>query len=452
MRPVVPQKIDGPLEIDHTVFGAQNDSCVLTTSSINLVLLRVSRIQKYEQKRRQYLAAKRGGTLDEPRVSFQETRVQGAPAASEHATANTAAAFLRGEHVVMTTESQSHEQRDISKEPSHHTEDQWVVAVQEPSERRSQAKLQPQGQTHTQSPTLRLPEQNSTTAVARYPNTDHAQQLQEQMTADSVSAQRARENERRPAVTSTTLSQQGESLPHAREAAKGGPGRSASTAIERKAEYAYQLREQMAADEAARQAMETERKKKASPSSSAIPASGGEEAYARGGGSSIRVSGPVKDAKAEYARQLREQMAENENAQRAAEGWTEQAPSGNAGPGWIENATEGREARRKRSNTKYAEQLRAQIVAQKETNQFQQGLIPSYVDPSKGNYQQQQRQGPGEDLMEERRRGLEWQRSWGDKHDGQGGNEAERSRRRVEGEQTISSSQRGTYNPLAMER
>lgn len=128
-------------------------------------------------------------------------------------------------------------------------------------------------------------------------------------------------------------------------------------------------------------------------------------------------------------------MAVKENAQRAAKGRREQSSSANTGPGWIESATEGREARRRRSNTEYAEQLRAQIAAQKGINQVQQ------------------RQRPGEVAwMEERTRGPEWQRSWSGNQDGQGGSEAEHSQRRVEGEQTMTPSQGQTHNSLAVER
>lgn len=304
-----------------------------------------------------------------------------------------------------------------------------------------------------QSPTrLHLPEHHLATAVAKSANADYAKQLREQITADSTSAQEARENERVPAAASTTLPEQGP-LRHAREAAKGGPGASTYTAIDRKANYARQLQEQMAADEATRHAMEVERKKMAAPSSSsAIPASGGEGADTRGGRSG-RVGGPVRDAKAEYAQQLREQMAAKENAQQAAKGRTQQSPSTHAGPGWIENATEGREARRKRSNTEYAEQLRAQIAAQKGINQVQRGQISSYMEPPTGSNQQKLWQGPeGVDSLEERRRGPEWQRSWNGNQHGQEGNDVKRSQRRLEGEQTLARSQGETHNSLAVER
>lgn len=272
------------------MFGART-TIVHKRTSPKLVVLLLSRAQKYEEKRRQYLAAKRGSTSDEPRVRFQETRAQGAPVVSGHPPANTAAAFLGGERNASITQPQSYEQRGLSKEPPNHVEDQWMAGVHEPSER--------QDQTHMSSTArLCLPEQSPTTAVAKNPNAEYAKQLREQMTADSAAAQRAKENEGRPAVASTTLPEK--DLPHAREAAIGGPGPSTYTAIDRKAEYAHQLREQMAADEATRYAMETERKNRAAPSSSSVvPASGGEEEDARGGGRSVRVGGQVKNAKAE---------------------------------------------------------------------------------------------------------------------------------------------------------
>lgn len=368
---------------------------------------------------------------------------------SGYPTANTAAAFL-GEDNALTTQSQSDEQGGLSKESSHHTEGQWVATVQEPRERRSQARSQQPDQTYQTSPTRQhLPEQNPTTAVA-----DYAEQLRERMRADLASVQFARENERHPAAAPTTLPEQRQSLPYAREAATGHPGALAYTAIDRKAEYARQLRDQMAADEATRNAMEIERKKMADPSSSSvIPASGGEEADTRGGGRSVKVGGQVRDSKAVYAQQLREQMAAKENAQRAAKGRMEQSPSTKAGPGWIQNATEGREACRKRSNIEYAEQLRAQIASQNGINQDQKGQVSSCVELPKSIYQQQHRQWPEEvDLMKERKRGPELQRSWSGNQDEQGGNEAERSQRRWEGEETMALSQRETQNSLALER
>lgn len=380
--------------------------------------------------------------------------MHGPPVVPGHPTVNTTTAFLRAEHTAPTTQPPSYERGGLSKEPSHHTEDQWVAAAQERSDRRSQASCQPQEQAHIQSPTrLPLSEHYPTTVVAKSANAEYVKQLREQMTPDSASAQGARENERVPAAASTTLPEQGEALLHALEAAKGGPGSSTYTAIDRKANYARQLREQMATDEAMRHAMEIERKKMAAPSSfSAVPASGGEEADTRGG-RSVGVGGPVRDAKAEYARQLREQMAAKEHAQQAAKGRLEKSPSTHAGPGWIENATEGRKARRKRSNTEYAEQLRAQIAAQKGIHQVQRGQISSYMELPTGSYQQRHQHGPEEvDSMEERRRRPEWQRSWNGNQDGQEGNNVEHSQRRLEGEQTLTRSQGETHNSLAVER
>ncbi|CAB1112942.1 unnamed protein product [Ectocarpus sp. CCAP 1310/34] len=219
--------------------------------------------------------------------------------------------------------------------------------------------------------------------VAR-PDSNHARHVREQMMADVAAAQRGNDDARlRGPVVAITPAHRGRTLPHAQPVETEDSTTAVSSAIDRKAEYASQLREQMASDEATKKAMETERKSNVSiVSFAAGPAIGGHEEGLRGG-ENERVNESVRQAKAEYAHQLREQMAAKENAQRAAKGEMENSRSANAGPSWIEGATEGREACRRRSNTEYAEQLRAQIAAQKSINQAQQSLVAARVQPPK---------------------------------------------------------------------
>ncbi len=280
------------------------------------------------------------------------------------------------------------------------------------------------------------------------------------MTADFTAAQRAREIERHPTAHSTAvLPANGQSILHAREAAAGGA--EAETAINRKAEYARQLREQMAADQAMRYALERERKRSAaaaasSSSGGAVPAGGSDEQRARGSGNA-QAGGPARNSKAEYAQQLREQMEAKDNAQRAARGREEHSPSSYAGPSWIEGATEGREARRRQSNAEYAEQLRAQIAAQKSINQAEQSRIASRLEPTKDwyrqgrhEYEEEQQQGPGSAALKEERRRSERQQSWSD---GQPSSEVAPRQRRIGGEQIpFSLSQGDAHNALALGR
>ena len=281
------------------------------------------------------------------------------------------------------------------------------------------------------------------------------------MRADSAAAQHAIDIERLQAATSTTSPAQRRRQQQAHEAATGGADEvAASSVVGRKAEYARQLREQMAADKAMKSAVETERKRTALPASSEVlSASGAQEDHSRGDGSE-RVGRPVRNAKEEYAQQLREQMAAKENAQRAAKGLGEASNSVNAGPSWIEGATEGREARRRRSNAEYADQLRAQIAAQKSSSQVEQSRTASWGQPPTDSFrqaghveehrQQQQQQGwpDGAGRMEEHRKGSEWQSRSG----GQGGGEHESSHRRLEGERTTAPSRGEAHNDLAVER
>lgn len=418
--------------------------------------------QKYEEKRRQYLAAKQGKGSDEPRVHFQDTgRTQDAHVLSGHSSAIPGDDSFSGRERHASTHHQSYKQNDQLMDPPPHVEKQSRAGVHAPSTTPNPTRLPP-------SDRLQVPEQGNsghqqhpTTAVANRRNADYAKQLREQMQADSAAAQRATDAERLPTATSTASPAQRQDQRHVHDGIPGGAEAAASTAVaDRKAEYARQLREQMAADIAMKSAVETERRRTTLPPSSGVSfASGAQEEHPRGDGSG-RMDGPVRNAKKEYAQQLREQMAAKENAQRAAQGLWGDSGSSNAGPSWIEGATEGREARRKRSNAEYADQLRAQIAAQKSNNQVDQSRMPSWGQPPRDSFgqvghleehrqQQQQQEWPGgAGRIEEHRRGPEWQSRSG----GQIGSEEESSHGRLEAERTMTAFQGETHNNLALER
>lgn len=119
----------------------------------------------------------------------------------------------------------------------------------------------------------------------------------------------------------------------------------------RKAKYAQQLREQIVANEKARRAVDSE-KKESSAAASAIPGTSGE--------------GDVADrtvrAREEYAQQLREQIASKIADNHAERQKDYVDPTASDGLAWLESATEGRERQRRILKAKYAEQLRAQIA------------------------------------------------------------------------------------------
>lgn len=417
------------------------------------------REQKYEEKCRQYLAAKRGSSSDEPRVHFQDSQhTQDTYVASGHLPAIPGDVSFSGGNRDDSTHQQSYEQSRPSIDPPPHVEKQ--------SKTGARARSKTQNPTRPPSSDRRqVPEQDSfghhqssTTTVAIQPNADYANQQRERMRADSSAAQRKTHTELLPSATSTIFPARGQSLRHAHEVATEGAEAAASSVVDRKAEYARQLLEQMAADREMKSAIETERKKTALPSSSSSVshANGSQEDHPRGDGSE-RVGGPVKNAKEEYAQQLREQMAAKETAQRAAKRMGRESSSPNAGPSWIEGATEGREARRKRSNAEYADQLRAQIAAQKSSSQIEQSRIASWEQLPKDSFRQaghmeehqhQQEWPGGAGRMEDNRRAPEWRSRSG----GQRSNEEEPSHRRFEGERTRTPFQGETNNALALER
>lgn len=357
----------------------------------------LSRVQKYEEKRRKYLAAQRGSTSGELRVRFQENQAQESSVMSGHSPA-LVASTIREVQQSASDQPQNVDPTELPNAPSPGAKMQRKPGIDEPSGRVEQARFPPQeAKRAPSSGPLRLLEQgnlprrqpNPTMAGVTRPDSDYARHVREQMMADVAAAQRGSDDARRPGpVVATTPAHRGRTLPHAQPVETEDSTTTLSSTIDRKAEYASQLREQMASDEATRKAMETERKRNVSTVSSAVgPAIGGHEEGLQGGENEwVNESG--RQAKAEYAQQLREQMAAKENAQRAAKGEMENSRSANAGPSWIEGATEGREARRRRSNTEYAEQLRAQIAAQKSINQAQQSHVAARVHPPKDIFEQ----------------------------------------------------------------
>lgn len=360
------------------------------------IVFMLSRSQKYEEKRRRYLAAQRGSSSSEPRVRFQGNQPQEYSVMSGHSP-TLVASTIRDALQSAPDQPQNVDPRELPNAPSPGGKIQRKPGVDQLSGSVEQATVPPQeAKPASSSGPLRLPERdnlphrqpNPTMVGVTRPDSDYARHLREQMMADVVAAQRGNDEARRPApvAASTTPAHRGLSLPHAQPVETEDRAATMSSTIDRKAEYARQLREQMAADESTRKAMETERKSKASTLSSAVgPAIGGHEEGLGLGGKNERENESVRNAKAEYAQQLREQMVAKENAQRAAKGEMENSRSTNAGPSWIGGATEGREARRRRSNTEYAEQLRAQIAAQKNIDQGR-------VQPPKDVYRQQHQQ------------------------------------------------------------
>lgn len=132
--------------------------------------------------------------------------------------------------------------------------------------------------------------------------------------------------------------------------AAGDPERKADR--NSKAKYAQQLREQIVANEKARRAVDSE-KEESGTVASAIPGTSGEGGV---------VDRTVRRAREEYAQQLREQIA-SKIADKHAEGQKDYVdPTASDGLAWLEKATEGRERQRRIFKAEYAEQLRAQIA------------------------------------------------------------------------------------------
>ncbi|CAM9516223.1 unnamed protein product, partial [Hapterophycus canaliculatus] len=440
----------------------------LTSALDQRVAEKSDREAKYEQKRLQYIAAKRARSSDEQAVRFQEKHAQGAPTVAGRSPATVAAALLGKEHSIPTRP----QGMECIPSPNTHPdgENTWMEGTHK-------SRLQPQESMPRSSPTAHshphffeqgfVYSEEGTSLVAESAESNNdAERVKEQMVADTTNAQLEQRNERHTAISipSTTAVEQVESYLQTQTVGKWGAGAVAPSAIDRKAEYARQLREQIAANETTRGATETENKSRSTITSSDTAINGGVvESSTRVAGSERVVGGSNNtDAKAKYAQQLREQMAAKENAQRAAKERMQHSPSSNAGPSWIEGATEGREAHRKRSNTEYAEQLRAQIAAQKDLHQAQQIRIASRSRPAidgflqvgyDNEYQQPQRWLGDAASFDVRRKRPELHQSGRDHgHEGLDRNTKEHSERMVDAGRTIPRAKGRTHNAAALDR
>lgn len=138
----------------------------------------------------------------------------------------------------------------------------------------------------------------------------------------------------------------------------GGDNGESAAVIGRKIEYGRQLREQMAADAASRLAA-AERDRRPPPGVATAASCVKKDSFQAAATNN-------HDPKAEYARQLREQMEETRKA-RGAEEERERGQqfrtADSPGPKWLAEAS-GRERQRRDSKAEYAEQLRAQMEAQ----------------------------------------------------------------------------------------
>ena len=337
--------------------------------------------QKYEEKRQRYLAMKSAtSTSEKPRVRFGQEQVQNAVVSGPSLPSG-----AEEDPSCATPRRPNHQHRDVPRDPPpndrhkfranvpYDTED--VNEREELQERDFSRRRSPTAARIVSTPDRRRPTKeevdDQSPAVTANPKAEYARQLREQTAADAATVERARDDARRPVVPAPVVASSCQGLANLpgiggnriRRGGRGGGGGGdgaagvggGETTIDRKAEYALQLREQMVADEVARRAAENERKR-------ATLDSGG-----RGvGGNEVESVGSAADAKAEYARQLREQISIKENARRKEEGRREHSSfSTDNGPAWIEGATEGRQEHRKKSNAEYAEQLRAQIAAQR---------------------------------------------------------------------------------------
>lgn len=458
--------------------------------------------QKYEEKRQRYLATKGAtSTSETPRVRFGQEIQQLQNAAVVSGLSPLSGATGGDGHRSATPRRPNHQQRrNVPREPQPTDQNKFPPndpydngdATNDQEEFRLQGGEYLRQSLPTAAPDVSSPgrrwftgqevDQQSST-VPENPKAAYARQLREQMKADAATAERARDDARRPVAvpaSSATSNPHGlTNLPsdggHGALGRGGGRrrrgGNSAGVgdggvAVDRKAEYALQLREQMVADEASRRATEDERKK----STAVVPlASGTKGVIGRGGDEVDEVGSSAADAaKAEYARQLREQIETKENARRInkeEECRREHSSSSvaNTGPAWIEGATEGRQEHRKKSNAEYADQLRAQIAAQRSGVEKKKINMVSRVGMHEKDHTSTV---DAEEHQNQKQHQQHWQRPRMNNSAelGSGGSERHRSRRNqeegVEGEadyplgggQRAASPQGGAQSSLARER
>lgn len=351
----------------------------------------VPNVQIYEEKRRRYLAAKGQSSSSKPEhtaVRFQrQGRSEEVPSArqQQHSTGKTNTAETNTE-VISDREGQ------VALD-SHSTATMRPKQMRAPDSaiRETPANLRPSSarKTSNKSTKFRYSEGGvdpDTAAVAtsatkllptspRYveePKAEYARQLREQITANSAVTQRANTNActQNSVVDSTTSGSAICTIPdnhrstgflsHMHDGAVRN--REGGAAVNRKAEYGRQLREQMA-EKASRLAVANSDRR--TSHGTTATGSAREDAGRQG----------VLDnhkSKVEYTGQLREQISEARET-RLAEGQRgrdEQFPSvDNSGLRWLVEA-DGRERRRRDAKAEYADQLRAQMEVQRRGGLF----------------------------------------------------------------------------------
>lgn len=380
-----------------------------------------------------------------------------------HSPSTTTAAQQAQDHrsVIQKT---GYKQRTLPSKTQPRAEQAWAEGFPESSDKRSQEKRQQRGSECTggisqaktlsnspnqsRSPQQQINQQSST--IADDSTAKSARQTHKQVVADAVVAQHIPDDAHGPAGSPTAqgiarLPNNGNIGVECEKTASNG-----GAATNRKAEYARQLREQIAADKAARRATDSERKRTGAPDAAILFPSGRKDICR-----DSERNGGVMRSKAEYARQLRKQMATNEAA-RCAEGRKEDSPMANVGPAWLEGATEGRERHRRNLNAEYAVQLRAQIAAQR--NSAQQDRLALQTGPFGDDHhsgygterlQQQWSRAPGK--AENESTGHEWQLS----HKSRGGHTLGGENYRdgiLDKDSAVAPSRRAGHDPLALER
>lgn len=278
-------------------------------------------------------------------------------------------ARLQEDHSVLG-QRKIHEPRALPKKTHQTSENSWAEGVSKPGDTWNHAMPHQGGSEYLgrdlsaaalghspggrHSPVQQINQQSP--RVEETPKAEYARQLREQIAADAATAQRKRDDACRPAEIHPTqgladMPYAGRGQQRGDEVTPGGHGH----VVDPKVEYARQLRKQIAADKAAKRTEDNERK----------------------AGAAFSVSAPLREeegstnpresknhTKAGYARQIREQTEMQEIARRAdrRRGYS---LSPNSGPALLEGATEGREGYRRSLQAEYADQLRAQIEAQK---------------------------------------------------------------------------------------
>lgn len=346
----------------------------------------VPHLQIYEEKRRRYLAAREHTSNSKPEHPTVRFRGQGESSELSSVQQNrhvagktntpettTEATSDRGEQVVVdshnTATRQSRQMRpsdDVIREISASMPGSGVLGTSDqPAKHRYGEGSVDRDTAAVATATIKsLP---ASTRCLEDPKAEYARQLREQIAAKSAATQSANTNIRtqHPVVGSATSGSatratvdNHRSIDYLARRNDGDMGnRDGAAVIDRKAEYGRQLREQMT--EKASRLATTDKDRRTPPAATAI-GSAREDAGQTGALDN-------HDPKAEYARQLREQMAETREA-RLVEGQRERDERfpfvDNSGLRWLVEA-DGRERHRRDAKAEYAEQLRVQMEVQK---------------------------------------------------------------------------------------